>query len=177
MSNEPFFRKDGDRFVPTRAGIGPWTATIYRLMVLRRPDGHEIGGIMGVPDALSAWNTTFEVAGGWVRLEQVPEPYPLHAYDQTVTVDYTTAGSSAQAGSDYLPVSGSLTFAPGETSTLGVAMHAKLPMLAVEFLAKAVEYYPQSARYWNDLGAAWMAAGQAQEAQPAFQTAAIPHPR
>jgi predicted enzyme related to lactoylglutathione lyase len=30
---------------------------------LRRPDGHEIGGIMGAPGAPSAWNTTFEVAG------------------------------------------------------------------------------------------------------------------
>jgi predicted enzyme related to lactoylglutathione lyase len=30
---------------------------------LRRPDGHEIGGVMGLPDALrSAWTTTFEVA-------------------------------------------------------------------------------------------------------------------
>jgi uncharacterized protein len=30
---------------------------------LRRPDGHEIGGVMGVPDApRSAWTTTFEVA-------------------------------------------------------------------------------------------------------------------
>ena len=30
---------------------------------LRRPDGHEIGGIMGVPDAAaSSWATTFEVA-------------------------------------------------------------------------------------------------------------------
>jgi uncharacterized protein len=29
---------------------------------LRRPDGHEIGGIMGVPGAPSAWSTTFEVA-------------------------------------------------------------------------------------------------------------------
>ena len=29
---------------------------------LRRPDGHEIGGIIGAPDAsASAWNTTFEV--------------------------------------------------------------------------------------------------------------------
>jgi uncharacterized protein len=29
---------------------------------LRRPDGHEIGGIMGVPDAAgSSWATTFEV--------------------------------------------------------------------------------------------------------------------
>jgi len=31
---------------------------------LRRPDGHEVGGIMGDPAApASAWNTTFEVAG------------------------------------------------------------------------------------------------------------------
>lgn len=30
---------------------------------LRRPDGHEVGGIFGSPDAeTSAWNTTFEVA-------------------------------------------------------------------------------------------------------------------
>jgi predicted enzyme related to lactoylglutathione lyase len=30
---------------------------------LRRPDGHEIGGVMGLPDApRSAWTTTFEVA-------------------------------------------------------------------------------------------------------------------
>jgi uncharacterized protein len=30
---------------------------------LRRPDGHEIGGIMGAPGSTSAWATTFEVAG------------------------------------------------------------------------------------------------------------------
>ena len=30
---------------------------------LRRPDGHEIGGIMGAPGSISAWSTTFEVAG------------------------------------------------------------------------------------------------------------------
>jgi uncharacterized protein len=29
---------------------------------LRRPDGHEVGGIMGLPGVPSAWNTTFEVA-------------------------------------------------------------------------------------------------------------------
>jgi predicted enzyme related to lactoylglutathione lyase len=29
---------------------------------LRRPDGHEVGGIMGVPGAKSAWGTCFEVA-------------------------------------------------------------------------------------------------------------------
>jgi uncharacterized protein len=30
---------------------------------LRRSDGHEVAGIMGVPGAASAWNTTFEAAG------------------------------------------------------------------------------------------------------------------
>ena len=29
---------------------------------LRRPDGHEIGGIMGVPGVPSGWTTLFEVA-------------------------------------------------------------------------------------------------------------------
>lgn len=29
---------------------------------LRRPDGHEVGGIMGLPGSPSWWNTTFEVA-------------------------------------------------------------------------------------------------------------------
>jgi predicted enzyme related to lactoylglutathione lyase len=29
---------------------------------LRRPDGHEVGGIMGVPDSPPAWGTLFEVA-------------------------------------------------------------------------------------------------------------------
>ena len=30
---------------------------------LRRPDGHEVGGIMGAPGSASGWATTFEVAG------------------------------------------------------------------------------------------------------------------
>ena len=38
------------------------------------------------------------------------------ASDQTVTVDYATADGSATAGSDYQAASGTLTFAPGETS-------------------------------------------------------------
>ena len=39
------------------------------------------------------------------------------AYDQPVTVDYTTREDYAQAGSDYLQTSGTVTFAPGETTT------------------------------------------------------------
>ncbi|MBI2826895.1 MAG: VCBS repeat-containing protein [Planctomycetia bacterium] len=38
------------------------------------------------------------------------------AYGQTVTVQYATANGSATAGSDYQAASGTLTFAPGQTS-------------------------------------------------------------
>jgi predicted enzyme related to lactoylglutathione lyase len=40
---------------------------------LRRPDGHEIGGIMGVPEAAPLWQTTFEVADTDAALEQARE--------------------------------------------------------------------------------------------------------
>jgi hypothetical protein len=38
------------------------------------------------------------------------------AYDQPVTVDYETADLTAVAGSDYVATSGTVTFAPGETT-------------------------------------------------------------
>jgi hypothetical protein len=38
-----------------------------------------------------------------------------NAYDQAVTVNYSTANGSATGGSDYQSKSGSVTFAPGET--------------------------------------------------------------
>lgn len=38
------------------------------------------------------------------------------AYDQAVTVNFATADGTAVAGVDYLAVSGTLTFAPGETT-------------------------------------------------------------
>jgi probable HAF family extracellular repeat protein len=39
-----------------------------------------------------------------------------NAYDQTVTVDYATADGTAIAGSDYVAMSGSMSFAPGQTT-------------------------------------------------------------
>ncbi|WP_337177061.1 Calx-beta domain-containing protein, partial [Paludisphaera sp.] len=42
--------------------------------------------------------------------------YIPHATTKTVSVKYATADGTAQAGSDYTAVSGTLTFAPGETS-------------------------------------------------------------
>jgi len=39
-----------------------------------------------------------------------------NAYSKPVTVNYATADAGAVAGSDYQAVSGTLTFAPGETT-------------------------------------------------------------
>jgi uncharacterized protein len=53
---------------------------------LRRPDGHEVGGIMGLPDApRSAWATTFEVAD-----------------TDAVVARATAAGGTAGAPEDFL---------------------------------------------------------------------------
>src|SRR5205823_5358727 len=39
-----------------------------------------------------------------------------HPSESTITVNYATANGTAQAGSDYVQASGTLTFAPDETS-------------------------------------------------------------
>src|SRR5262249_8362935 len=39
------------------------------------------------------------------------------AYDQPVTMSYRTVDSTARSGGDYVAKSGTLTFAPGETTT------------------------------------------------------------
>lgn len=53
---------------------------------LRRPDGHEVGGIVGLPGAPSVWNTTFEVADADATL--------AHA-GSAVTPETTPYGRSA----------------------------------------------------------------------------------
>jgi Flp pilus assembly protein TadD len=57
------------------------------------------------------------------------------------------------------------------------ALAAQSPMLAVECLAKAVAAHPNSDRYFNDLGIAWLAAGRPDEAARAFERASQLQPR
>lgn len=44
---------------------------------LRRPEGHEVGGIMGIPGAPSAWHTTFEVADTDATLARAGSDVPV----------------------------------------------------------------------------------------------------
>ena len=49
--------------------------------------------------------------------------------DQTVSVDFATADGTATAGSDYTAASGSLTFAPGQTTTnISITVTADVPV-------------------------------------------------
>ncbi|MBM3278600.1 MAG: T9SS type A sorting domain-containing protein [Candidatus Handelsmanbacteria bacterium] len=58
------------------------------------------------------------------------------ASNQTVTVAYATIDNSAQAGSDYVAASGTLTFAPGQTSkTINVIVRGDLAFEGDEFFA------------------------------------------
>ena len=50
----------------------------------------------------------------------------------TVTVDYATAGGTAEEGADYTATSGTLTFAPGENAkTIAVSTHENAKTIAV----------------------------------------------
>src|SRR5438045_3191378 len=100
-----------------------------------------------------AWNPNSGDTGGilnddWTTVDQnkqqklVPIQFPFpgggpatmtatftvslaQATSQPVTVSYATANGTAQAGLDYLAASGSLTFAPGETTkTISVTILA-----------------------------------------------------
>jgi hypothetical protein len=54
MANEPFFRKDGDLFVPTRAGVGPWDANSLHGRLIIGLLGAEIERLHGGPDYMPA---------------------------------------------------------------------------------------------------------------------------
>jgi Ca2+-binding RTX toxin-like protein len=73
---------------------------------------------------LSVETVTFSEAAGWLTLTLTLDSPPL----VSVSVDYTTLAGTATAGEDYTPISGTLTFAPGE----------RLKTLSVPLLADSV---------------------------------------
>jgi chitinase len=87
---------------PTHATLGTAGATVTIIDV----DG---------PPALSVEDvTTAEGNTGTTLISLTVHLLP--ASGQVVTVDYATGGGTAVGGVDYEPISGTLTFAPGETS-------------------------------------------------------------
>ena len=133
-------RRDGTFHLAQTADLGLDTVLWYGTGDIDgdgRPDaaiaGIDYGGEYAVMDLLND--------GNWPQVPPPPPPVPsltIHdstvaegnagtvaatfsltlsvASSQPVTVAYTTADGSAKAGSDYQAASGTLTFAPGETS-------------------------------------------------------------
>ena len=77
------------------------------------------------------------------------------ASTQTITVDYATRDVDATAGSDYQAVSGTLTFAPGETSkTINVLVNGdRLPEADESFYV--VLYNPTNADFFRGDPTVW----------------------
>jgi hypothetical protein len=80
MSNEPFFRKDGDRFVPTRAGVGPWTADSLHGRLIIGLLGAEIERQHRTPDYLPARLT--------VDMYRLPDLSPVEVVTRVVKDGY-----------------------------------------------------------------------------------------
>jgi hypothetical protein len=81
MPNEPFFRKDADgRFLPTRAGIGPWTATSLHGRLIIGLLGAEIERQYRTPDYMPARLT--------VDMYRLPDLSPVEVVTRVVKDGY-----------------------------------------------------------------------------------------
>ncbi len=95
---------------PLTYSFAPYSVTLLRLGVDEVPPQISVADTAVTEGNSGATNATFTVSLS-------------AASSQTVTVDYATANGTAVSGSDYTAVSGSLTFAPGQTSkTVPVAI-------------------------------------------------------
>jgi hypothetical protein len=80
MPNEPFFRKADGRFVPTRAGVGPWTADSLHGRLIVGLLGAEIERRHRTPEYLPARLT--------VDMYRLPDLSPVEVVTRTIKDGY-----------------------------------------------------------------------------------------
>ncbi|MBX3485401.1 thioesterase family protein [Phenylobacterium sp.] len=80
MANEPFFRKEGDLFLPTRAGIGPWTADSLHGRLIIGLLGAEIERQYRTPEYMPARLT--------VDMYRLPDLSPVEVVTRVVKDGY-----------------------------------------------------------------------------------------
>ncbi|MBL8770593.1 MAG: thioesterase family protein [Phenylobacterium sp.] len=96
MPNEPFFRKDGDLFIPTRAGVGPWTADSLHGRLIIGLLGAEIERRFRTPDYIPARLTVDmyrlpDLSPVEVRTRVVKDGYRIKVID----AEFVSGGESA----------------------------------------------------------------------------------
>ena len=80
MTNEPFFRKDGDLFVPTRAGVGPWDPNSLH--------GRVIVGLLGAEIERRHGNADYMPARLTVDMYKLPDLSPVEVVTRVVKDGY-----------------------------------------------------------------------------------------
>ncbi|MBL8553851.1 MAG: thioesterase family protein [Phenylobacterium sp.] len=80
MAHEPFFRKEGDLFIPTRAGIGPWTADSLHGRLIIGLLGAEIERQYRTPEYMPARLT--------VDMYRLPDLSPVEVVTRVVKDGY-----------------------------------------------------------------------------------------
>src|SRR5215218_6588700 len=80
MANEPFFRRGGDKFIPTSVGIGPWTGTSLHGRLIVGLLGAEIERQYRSPDYMPARLT--------VDMYKLPDLSPVEVVTRVVKDGY-----------------------------------------------------------------------------------------
>ena len=80
MTNEPFFRKQGDSFLPTRAGVGPWDASSLH--------GRLIVGLLGAEIERQYGSADYMPARLTVDMYKLPDLSPVQVVTRVVKDGY-----------------------------------------------------------------------------------------
>jgi hypothetical protein len=106
--------KKNIRHCCSRARSNPRTLSLL-LLALAMAAG-SLGAAPSARNVLSVSNTSITEGNGGVQYATVTVTLTAPSGRKTVSVNYRTSGGTATAGSDYDAVSGTLNFAPGQTS-------------------------------------------------------------